>query len=267
MTAVNLRAALLPLAVFVAGCSSESSPASAAAPPVPEEPTVSVSFCLKEFFSGAAWTAARVAVVGREDIAPQYTDELGCATLRGVPAQSRVLLSFTAPGLTPTLLTLVTGTSDVAGLRFDSPGAEWRQATEVTFHFGLDYAKSVFSFRITSNSEPTVTSEGGVPGVKPHLNVPFDGGPYFNEGATAWAPADTPATTESGIGAFFNVEPGEAELELELPPGIECATGYDEVWSLGLSWPAAGTPAPGRLRLAMPLRAGFHGAVAMRCFR
>jgi hypothetical protein len=131
----------------------------------------------------------------------------------------------------------------------------------------IDYSKGSLSLWITFNNALTMTAEGGVPGAKLRLDAPFEAGPFFNEGATAWAPDDTPATTESGIGAFFNVDPGETALDVELPPGVECVVGYDDVWSSGGSWPAVDAPPAGMLRVRVPVHAGFHTGIAIRCLR
>jgi len=248
------------VAVLASGCSSSEDP-----PPIAgEERTVALPFCVKEFFSGLPWPGTRIAVHDRDDIAPQYTDELGCATLRGLPLRSEVLVSITAVGLTPFLATELTGESDGSEIRMDVPALEWRPATANMFGFRLDYTKGGVGVWVTFNDTPTVTAEGGVPGVQLGLHANYEAGPFFNEGASAWAPPDTRATTESGIGAFFNVDPGKTEVLLTLPPGVQCIVGYDEVWSTGVSWPG-GDPGAGALRVRVPSYAGFYTGAGIRC--
>lgn len=254
--------------IFVAGlaqgCSADASPSHAA--PAEKERTVSWHVCVKEFFAGTPWPGARLAVYDRDDIAPAETDELGCATLRALPANTELPIGITASGLTPMIYTLVTGDSDSVEGHLDEPAAEWRRIAANVFGFQLDSSMGSFTTWVTKSVTPAISALNGIAGVTPHLlDSPSAEGPFFNEGATKWASPDTLSTTDTGLAIYFNVGRGKTEVELELPPGLECVLGYDEQWGIGFSWPAQDSPRQGTIRLRVPIYPGYYTGSGVRC--
>lgn len=254
-------AGLLALAV---GCSSENPRKR----PV-EEPTVSGHICVTDFFLGMRWPGARVSVLG-DDIAPAYADESGCATLRSLPAHAELSIAMTVPGLTPMNYTFVTGTRDIE-IVLQAPQSEWAMASSLSgqLDFNFDPAAGIVGAFVTENLEPIVSSLSGIPGVTPRLVTSDAGslaGPFFNQGATAWAIGAT-TSTDTGLMIFFGVPVGDQEIELHFPPGFECTVGYDEQWGEGLSWPSTIATPRNTVRFRTISVSGFYTASAIRCAR
>ena len=197
----------------------------------------------------------KVCLRDHQEVACSTSAADGAWELKGVPANSEVMVTFEMTGRFSWLRPVKTGTTDIAMAPFENTMTPVSAASSFLPNVTIDSAKGGIVFFITGPGTRFQGVFDWMRGYTVKITPSGGQGPLYLDATHTYAPSATSAA--GGWGHYVNLDNGTYTLEFSVPQGTVCNKWASETY---------GFPTDDPLKLRIPVVGGFStGPVGLNC--